>query len=179
MTPEQQSLYKAAVQKVRDEVMAAVQAAEAASNGSAAGRNARARNLNQKYFSSDTESAMAPIPITKRKRGRPAKKGANGGVCGCRAAQRMHSACLACSCAASRRQVTVLVMEHAAERGVLTLCVHCLCCAGPLSCCCPAQRTTPSASWTGWTLVAQQPLGRPAARAAQAHCRVGNCLWTP
>jgi len=74
MTAEQQSLYKAAVQKVRDEVMAAVQAAEAASNGSAAGRNARARNLNQKYFSSDTESAMAPIPITKRKRGRPAKK---------------------------------------------------------------------------------------------------------
>ena len=74
MTPEQQSLYKAAVQKVRDEVMAAVEAANAASNGSAAGRNARARNLNQKYFSSDTESAMAPIPITKRKRGRPAKK---------------------------------------------------------------------------------------------------------
>lgn len=74
MTSEQQSLYKAAVQKVRDEVMAAVMAAEAASNGSAAGRNARARNLNQKYFSSDTESAMAPIPITKRKRGRPAKK---------------------------------------------------------------------------------------------------------
>jgi hypothetical protein len=74
MTAEQQSLYKAAVQKVRDEVMAAVMAAEAASNGSAAGRNARARNLNQKYFSSDTESAMALIPITKRKRGRPAKK---------------------------------------------------------------------------------------------------------
>jgi hypothetical protein len=80
MTQEQQSLYKAAVQKVRDEVMAAVQAAEAASNGSAAGRNARARNLNQKYFSSDTESAMAPIPITKRKRGRPAKK---KGECPC------------------------------------------------------------------------------------------------
>jgi hypothetical protein len=74
MTAEQQSLYKAAVQKVRDEVMAAVMAAEQASNGSAAGRNARARNLNQKYFVSDTESAMAPIPITKRKRGRPAKK---------------------------------------------------------------------------------------------------------
>lgn len=74
MTAEQQSLYKAAVQKVRDEVMAAVHAAEAASNGSAAGRNARARNLNQKYFTSDTEGSLAPIPITKRKRGRPAKK---------------------------------------------------------------------------------------------------------
>jgi hypothetical protein len=39
MTPEQASLYKAAVQKVRDEVMAAVEAANAAnSGGSAAGR---------------------------------------------------------------------------------------------------------------------------------------------
>lgn len=39
MTPDQASLYKAAVQKVRDEVMAAVEAANAAnSGGSAAGR---------------------------------------------------------------------------------------------------------------------------------------------
>lgn len=83
MTPEQQQLYKAAVQKVRDEVMAAVQAATTAANGTAAGRNARARNLNQKYFAaSDTEAAMAPIPISKRKRGRPsAGKGKGGGVC--------------------------------------------------------------------------------------------------
>jgi hypothetical protein len=37
-------------------------------------RNARARNLNSKYFTSDSESGYgAPIPITKRKRGRPAK----------------------------------------------------------------------------------------------------------
>eukprot|EP00879_Flechtneria_rotunda_P017507 GHRR01018356.1.p1 GENE.GHRR01018356.1~~GHRR01018356.1.p1 ORF type:complete len:1057 (+),score=419.84 GHRR01018356.1:236-3406(+) len=74
MTSQQASLYKAAVQKVRDEVMAAVEAANAGvpTSGSAASRNARARNLNTKYFSSDTDSA--PIPITKRKRGRPSKK---------------------------------------------------------------------------------------------------------
>lgn len=78
MTSQQQQLYKAAVQKVRDEVMAAVEAANAPGSGyssaQAAGRNARARNLNTKYFTSDNEAAMAPIPITKRKRGRPAKK---------------------------------------------------------------------------------------------------------
>lgn len=78
MTAAQQQLYKAAVQKVRDEVMAAVEAANAPGSGytsaQAAGRNARARNLNTKYFTTDNEAAMAPIPITKRKRGRPAKK---------------------------------------------------------------------------------------------------------
>jgi hypothetical protein len=78
MTPEQSSLYKAAVQKVRDEVMAAVEAANLpnAAAGSAAGRNARARNLNTKYFNAEG-GELAPIPITKRKRGRPAKKKPN------------------------------------------------------------------------------------------------------
>ncbi|WIA09411.1 hypothetical protein OEZ85_008816 [Tetradesmus obliquus] len=78
MTPEQSSLYKAAVQKVRDEVMAAVEAANLpnAAAGSAAGRNARARNLNTKYFN-EQGGELAPIPITKRKRGRPAKKKPN------------------------------------------------------------------------------------------------------
>ncbi|KAF6259017.1 SNF2 family N-terminal domain-containing protein [Scenedesmus sp. NREL 46B-D3] len=78
MTPQQSSLYKAAVQKVRDEVMAAVEAANLpnAAAGSAAGRNARARNLNTKYFN-EQGGELAPIPITKRKRGRPAKKKPN------------------------------------------------------------------------------------------------------
>lgn len=78
MTPAQQQLYRAAVQKVRDEVMAAVEAASAPNSGytsaQAAGRNARARNLNTKYFTSNNEASMAPIPLAKRKRGRPAKK---------------------------------------------------------------------------------------------------------
>jgi hypothetical protein len=78
MTSEQSQLYKAAVQKVRDEVMAAVEAANLpnAAAGSAAGRNARARNLNTKYFN-EQGGELAPIPITKRKRGRPAKKKPN------------------------------------------------------------------------------------------------------
>jgi hypothetical protein len=82
-------MYKASVNKVREEVMAAMAAAEVAANGTAAGRNARARNLNQKYFTDAETGLAAPIPINVggKKRGRSGKKkgggaGGEGGVWG-------------------------------------------------------------------------------------------------